>query len=88
VLEYQESNPDVWSMKSHELRDACREIAHAPREEVQDSLRTEANQLAIEWDEALGLPQLDPFDASRRASIVAALRKRTIEILIKLEGNR
>jgi hypothetical protein len=49
---------------------------------VEPALQAEARQLAIEWQEAIDIQSEDVFVQSRKASLVAALRKRTIEILV------
>lgn len=86
-MEYEKPQTDYWTMKSSELRDHCREISHGSREMASDWLRTEAHQLAVEWQDALEMPQNDAFQESRKATQLAALRKRTIEILVKVYGD-
>jgi hypothetical protein len=83
----EDSRIDFWSMHSSQLRDQCIEIADAPPPGVDPALRAEAHQLAIEWQEAIEMPQHDLFEKSRRESEISALRKRTIEILVDVYGN-
>jgi hypothetical protein len=51
---------------------------------VEERLRTEAKQLAAELEEALRMPQEEPEDKARRAGYLAALKKRAIEIYIRV----
>ena len=37
------------------------------------------------WEEALALPEENYEETSRRANVLAGLRKRTIEILVKTQ---
>jgi len=83
----EDSRVNFWSLHSSQLRDECLDIANAAPSAVKPNLRTEANQLAVEWEEAIELPQNDLFEQSRRESQIAALRQRTIEILIHVYGN-
>jgi hypothetical protein len=75
---------DLWSMKSAQLARECRRIANDGSEEIDGRLRAEAAQLAAEFQEALLLPQDDFQDQARRAAMLASLRKRAIEILVKV----
>ena len=76
-----------WSLHSSELRDECLDIADADPSAVNATLRTEARQLAIEWQEILDVQSEDVFVLSRKATQAAALRQRTIEILVHIYGN-
>jgi hypothetical protein len=78
----EDSRINFWSMHSSQLRDQCIEIADTAPTGVEPALQAEARQLAIEWQEAIDIQSEDVFVQSRKASLVAALRKRTIEILV------
>lgn len=77
------SSVDLWSLKPSQLKSECRALAEKSGLEVNEALRDEAARLAIEWQEALGMRLDSAFEESRRAALIAALRRRTIEILIK-----
>jgi len=75
---------DLWSMKSAQLARECRRIANDGGGATDARLRAEAVQLAAEFQEALLLPQDDFQDQARRAAMLASLRRRAIEILVKV----
>jgi hypothetical protein len=74
---------DFWSLKPSQLSTECRALAEGSDATVAASLCNEAARLAVEWQEALGMRLDNAFEESRRAALIAALRRRTIEILIK-----
>jgi len=75
---------DFWALKPAQLAHECSLIATGDPAVASDSVRAEAAQLAVEWKDAINMPQ-DVFeDQARRAAQIAALRKRTIEILVKV----
>jgi hypothetical protein len=86
-MENVDSTFDFWTMKPSELGEECRSIAQAVNSTVDPKLRNEAGQLAAEWREAIKWPMDNAFDESRRAALIAALRRRTIEILSKVWRN-
>ena len=73
---------DFWSLKSTQLARECRVIANGDDLVVDEAVRAEARQLAADWQDAIHMPQDEFADQARRASQLAALRKRTIEILV------
>jgi hypothetical protein len=77
-----------WSLTPSQLCRECSAIAQAAPTPRNLDLRAEAGRLAAEWQEAIDLPRSDAFEESRRASQILALRKRTIEILIRVSRNR
>jgi hypothetical protein len=81
-----DSTVDFWSMRPSELRIECRSIAESTDPAIDAKLRTEAAHLAARWQEALEMPRSDAFEESRRASHIAAMRKRTMEFLVKIRG--
>jgi hypothetical protein len=75
---------DFWSLKSTQLARECRMIAKGDFPVPDETVRTEARLLAEEWQDAIHMPQDEFADQARRASQLAALRKRTIEILVNV----
>jgi hypothetical protein len=71
-------------MTAAELARECRLIAGGSPGAVEDWLRAEAKLLAAELEEALLMPQDEPEDKARRAGYLAALKKRAIEVFIKV----
>lgn len=86
-MEDEISNIDFWALKPTQLAHECRLIAAGNIAEAGDKLRTEAKTLASEWSLAIDMPHDDFDEQARRAARIAALRKRTIEILVKVTGN-
>jgi hypothetical protein len=86
-MEKVDSTFDFWLMKPSELGKECSSIAQAVNSTIDPKLRAEAGQLAAEWREAIAMPTGIAFDESRRAALIAALRRRTIEILIRVWRN-
>lgn len=74
----------IWSMSSRQLAEQCKVLAEAKSGSVEDPLRAEARRLYDAWSDALNQPEDTYEDHSRKASLQAGLRKRTIEILIKV----
>lgn len=74
---------NFWAFSFKKLAQHCQEVADDNSPQLNPALRLEAQRLCGAWAEALVLPD-DGFEqSSRRISILSALRKRTIEILVK-----
>jgi len=71
-------------MTAAELARESHRIASGSRGAVEDWLRAEAKLLAAELEEALLMSQDEPEDKARRAGYLAALKKRAIEVFIKV----
>lgn len=85
-MAHESSDIDFWALKPVQLAHECRLIADGAIAETDEKLRAEARDLATEWRIALDLPRDEFEEQARRAARIAGLRKRTIEILIKLTG--
>jgi hypothetical protein len=81
-----DSNVDIWSLSSQQLAEQCRLIAEDNSAAFDETLKAEARRLFTVWQEALDRPDDNYDDRSRKASRQAGLRKRTIEILVKIGG--
>jgi hypothetical protein len=74
---------NFWAFSFKKLAQYCQEVADDNSPQLDPALRVEAKRLIGAWSESLALPE-DGFEqSSRRISILSALRKRTIEILVK-----
>jgi hypothetical protein len=82
----EESTINYWALSFHRLAQYCREIADDRFPAVDSALRAEAERLYTSWIESLALPEDDFSYNSRRACALAALRKRTIEIAVRVAG--
>jgi hypothetical protein len=81
-LELAES-PDFWSLSDQQLAQACRLIGEGRCSRAGPAIRGEAVRVSLVWRDKLA-PRRPGDDAEERAAILAALRKRTIQILVKL----
>jgi len=83
-MTHNEPRSDFWSLNSEALAEQCSLIAHSDPAAIDDRTRAEAGQLFEEWEEAIHMPEVEFEDKERRAAQLAALRKRTIEILVRV----
>lgn len=67
-----------------ELAASCRMIADNGEALRVRGIRAEAMRLSTVWLETLHSPGRSAEDRARRAALLAGLRKRTIQILVKL----
>lgn len=87
-MNYQNSKSSIWSLSATQLAGQCRLIAESASAAIDPPLQAEARRLYDAWKDALAMPETD-FDArERKASQQAGLRKRTIEILVKIAGQQ
>ena len=73
-----------WDLSEPELAAACRFIAEGRVRHAAGMLRTEAIQLFIVWIETLNMPVRTGDDRETRAALLSGLRKRTIQVLVRL----
>jgi hypothetical protein len=85
-MAHESSTIDFWALKPVQLAHECRLIADGAIAEADEKLRAEARELASDWRTAIDMPRDEFDDQARRAARIAALRKRTIEILVKVTG--
>jgi hypothetical protein len=77
-----DSSVNFWSLTSVQLAAQIGLIAHGESKAVDDATRAEAGVLAVEWQEALSLPEATFEDQEQRTARLDSLQKRTIEILV------
>ena len=78
------SKSNFWSLSDIELARNCRVIAESGSESIAIAIKSEARRLYSDWRDAINFPIDDRQEKARRATVMAALRKRTIQILVKL----
>jgi len=78
----EDSNVDYWSLTSPQLAARISHIAQSDAVDFTSAARAEAGLLAVDWQEALNLPKESFEEQEARRARVAALQRRTIEILI------
>jgi hypothetical protein len=76
----------IWSPSPSQLATECRLIAGFDSASIDKTLREEARRLYAVWQDALEQPGENEDDHARKAVLRAGLRKRAIEILIKISG--
>lgn len=73
-----------WDLTDAQLAESCRTIAQEDNSVGNSDLRAEARRLSEVWREALDGSDRDADERERRAALLSGLRKRTIQILVKL----
>jgi hypothetical protein len=81
-----EVSVNPWSMTNEQLAHECKTIAH--QETISEAIRHEAGRLVEEWKDALHIPDKGFEDPSRKAAQTAALKKRTIEIMVRVNNQQ
>lgn len=76
--------PDFWTMSELELAKACRVIAELPTSPAIELVQAETVRLYHIWCETLRSPNRRGPERERRNFILVGLRKRTIQILVRM----
>lgn len=88
VLELPRATRELWDLSEPELAMICRLIAdgrvHCPNK----ILRAEATRLYLVWVETLNTSDRERDERERRVALLCGLRKRTIQILVRLSMKR
>ena len=89
-MNYSDHAYDLWKASFPQLAEQCRLVAENHTGAIDETHQREAQRLCQGWTEALAMPDHDiaqDFDpGERKASLLSGLRKRTIEILVKMRG--
>ena len=75
---------NLWDLSEPELAAVCRFIAEGRVRHAPSMLRTEAVQLFNVWMDTLNMPVRTGDDRESRAALLSGLRKRTIQVLVRL----
>ena len=73
----------LWKLSYSELAELCQELAHISAPHVDATLRDEARRLSGAGADALAINTHEEGGAARQAATAGALRKRTIELIMK-----
>ena len=76
---------NYWKLSFAELTRHLRELVHSAPPNLAVADREELDLMLTGWKDALALDPQDLVDAPRRAQALPALRKRTIELLTRIE---
>ena len=89
-VHFGDRSKDLWSLPFEKLADECHVIAEDTSGKIDAAHHLEARILSASWKEAMALPDHDPvthYEAgARKASALAGLRQRTIEVIVKIWG--
>jgi len=83
-MRHDDTRDDIWSLSSSQLASRCRSLAEEDLSAGDRDVHSEAQRLYAEWEEARHLPNENFEEQARRSALLLALRKRTIEILVKI----
>lgn len=75
---------ELWDLSDRELANGCRLIAEGRLAHATRFLRAESMRLFLVWMETLQAPNCEGEQRERRAALLSGLRKRTIQLLVKL----
>jgi hypothetical protein len=76
--------PDFWALSDLQLARGCLRIAEGRLPEAKPLLRAEAVRLFLLWQDTLNAVCRTRGDIQETAGTLAALRKRTIQVLVRL----
>lgn len=84
TIELSHDAPNFWALSDRQLAASCVEVAQGHIAGTPSFLRAEALRLFLQWREAINAPSRTLADAEQARGRLAALRKRTIQILVRL----
>ncbi len=73
----------LWDLSELDLAESCRQISEGRVSGCGSMLRAEAMRLFLLWMEAMS-DSADADEREQRAALISGLRKRTIQILVRL----
>jgi hypothetical protein len=76
--------PNFWALSDQQLATSCVRIAQGRISGLRPFLRAEALRLFLLWQEALNATSRTREHGEQRAGELAALRKRTIQVLVRI----
>ena len=84
TFEWVHQAPDFWALSDEQLATSCLRIAQGRVRVSRPFLRSEALRLFLLWQESLHAPCRTRDQSEQRANVLAALRKRTIQVLVRI----
>jgi len=87
-MEHEDSGTNFWALSSSQLAAQIALIANGDQTAIDDATRVEAGLLVAEWQDALKMPEATFDDEEIRVAQLAGLKKRTIEILVKVSQDK
>lgn len=88
TLEWVHQVPDFWALSEEQLAKSCLHIAQGRIRGSRPLLRSEALRLFLLWQESLQAPCRTRDQSEQRVNVLAALRKRTIQILVRISATQ
>jgi hypothetical protein len=86
AFDYVHPMPDFWALSDQQLAETCIRIAEGQIPGSRPFLRAEATRLFLLWHESMNATRRTPEISEQRACLLAALRKRTIQILVSISA--
>ena len=83
-MEHENSRTNFWALTSSQLAAQIALIANGDLTAIDAATRAEAGLLVAEWQDALKMPKATLDDEESKVAQLAGLKKRTIEILVKV----
>ena len=83
-MEHENSRTNFWALSSSQLAAQIALIANGDLTAIDKAIRVEAGLLVAEWQDALKMPKATLDDEESKVAQLAGLKKRTIEILVKV----
>lgn len=87
-MEHKDFRTNYWALSSLQLAEQIGLIANGDPTAIDAATRAEAGLLVAEWQDALKIPRATLEEVESRIAQLAGLKKRTIEILIKVNKNK
>jgi hypothetical protein len=76
--------PNFWDLTDRELAKSCRLMAEGQAMGTSGLTSAEAMRLSLVWNDAFNSPTRSGEEREKRAALIQGLRKRTIQILVRL----
>jgi hypothetical protein len=88
TFEWVNQMPDFWALSDRQLAGSCVRIAQGWVPGTRPILRAEALRIYLLWKESLDAACRARDESEHQAGVLAALRKRTIQILVRISVQR
>jgi hypothetical protein len=82
-MQNESSGVNYWALSFRHLAEYCSSVAGNSAPDSDPQVRAEAARVYSAWQESLALPEEGFDNGARRAAQLAALRKRTIQMLVR-----
>jgi hypothetical protein len=84
TFEFAHAIPDFWELSDEQLAKSCIAIAQGCLPHTRPFVRAEATRLFLLWRDTMNAACPTREDVEENAGALAALRKRTIQVLVRV----